>query len=95
MERLALEAAPTVPAVQDTVGWIYFKKGSVEEAYPLLTRAASALGDNPTVRYRYAKVLERRGEKALAVAEFEAALALSSNFSGADEAAARLAALRE
>ena len=45
--RLALEAAPSVPAIQDTVGWIYFKKGSVEEAYPLLTRAASAAQRQP------------------------------------------------
>jgi tetratricopeptide (TPR) repeat protein len=93
--RLALAAAPSVPAVQDTVGWIYFKKGSVEEAYPLLSAAAGGLGDNATVRYHHAMVLARRGEKASATAELEAALSLSKNFPGANEAAATLALLRE
>ena len=93
--RLALEAAPSVPAIQDTVGWIYFKKGSVEEAYPLLTRAASELSDNPMVRYHHGMVLAQRGDKALAVAELEAALSLSKNFPGAEEAATMLASMRE
>lgn len=93
--RLALGAAPRSPAVQDTVGWIYFKRGSLEEAYPLLTAAAGGLGDNPTVRYHHAMVLAKRGEKVSAAAELEAALALSKNFPGAEEAAATLAQLRE
>jgi tetratricopeptide (TPR) repeat protein len=93
--RLALAAAPRVPAVQDTVGWIYFKKGSVEEAYPLLSAAAGGLGDNPTVRYHHAMALARRGERASATAELEAALSLSKNFPGASEATATLALLRE
>lgn len=93
--RLALAAAPSVPAIQDTVGWIYFKKGSMEEAYPLLTAAASGLGDNPTVRYHHAMVLAKRGEKASAAAELEAALSLSKNFPDAKEAATILAQLRE
>jgi len=93
--RLALEAAPSVPAIQDTVGWIYFKKGSMEEAYLLLTAAASGLGDNPTVRYHHAMVLAKRGETGLAAAELEAALSLSKNFPDAKEAATALAQLRE
>jgi tetratricopeptide (TPR) repeat protein len=93
--RLALAAAPNSPSVQDTVGWIYFKKGSLEEAYPLLTAAAGGLGDNPAVRYHHAMALAQRGERASAVAELEAALSLSKTFSGAKEAATMLAQLRE
>ena len=93
--RLALAAAPGSPAVQDTVGWIYFKRGSLEEAYPLLTAAAGGLGENPTVRYHHAMALAMRGEKASAAAELEAALALSKNFPDAEEAATMLAQLRE
>ena len=83
-----------MPAIQDTVGWIYFKKGSMEEAYPLLTAAASGLGDNPTVRYHHAMVLAKRGETGLAAAELEAALSFE-NFPDAKEAATALAQLRE
>ena len=93
--RLAITAAPNSPAIQDTVGWIYFKMGSLDEAYPLLTAAAGGLGDNPTVRYHYAMALARRGEKLSAATELEAALSLSKNFPGAKEAATTLAQLRE
>lgn len=93
--RLAITAAPNSPAVQDTVGWIYFKKGFLDEAYPLLTAAAGGLGDNPTVRYHHAMVLARRGDKASAATELEAALSLSNTFPGAKEAATTLAQLRE
>jgi Flp pilus assembly protein TadD len=93
--RLALASAPNSPAVQDTVGWIYFRKGSMEEAYPLLSAAAGGLGDNPTVRYHHAMILARRGETASAAAELEAAFSLSKDFPGAKEAAATLALLRE
>jgi hypothetical protein len=47
------------------------------------------------VLYPHATVLARRGEKASATAELEAALSLSKNFPGANEAAATLALLRE
>ncbi len=67
----------------------------MEEAYPLLSAAAGGLGDNPTVRYHHAMALARRGERASATAELEAALSLSKNFPGASEAAATLALLRE
>lgn len=93
--KVALDAAPTVPAIQDTVGWIYFKKGALEEAYPLLTRAASELSDNPMVRFHHAMVLAKRGDKTLAMAELESALSLSRTFPGAEEAATTLASMRE
>ena len=93
--RLALAAAPTSPAVQDTLGWIYFKRGAMEEAYPLLSAAAGGLGDNATVRYHHAMVLARRGERASATAELETALSLSKNFPGSKEAAATLDLLRD
>ena len=82
-------------AVLDTVGWIYFKLGNVDEAYPLLAAAAGGLADDPTVRYHYAKVLAGRGEKTLAAAELQAALSLSRVFPDAGDAAVTLAALRE
>jgi tetratricopeptide (TPR) repeat protein len=93
--KLALEAAPASPFVQDTVGWIYFKKGSLDEANRLLSSAASQLTDNPLVRYHHAMMLAQRGERALAESELEAALALSKTFPGAAEAAMTLASLRE
>jgi Tfp pilus assembly protein PilF len=93
--KLALEAAPSSPFVQDTVGWIYFKKGSLEEAHRLLGSAANQLTDDPLVRYHYAMTLAQRGEKERAKLELEAALAISKTFPGAQEAATTLASLRK
>lgn len=93
--RLALAAAPGSPAVQDTLGWIYFRKGLIEEAYPLLSSAVGRLSDDPTVRYHHAMVLARKGEKARAAAELEAAFSLSKTFPGSKEAAAALVLLHE
>jgi tetratricopeptide (TPR) repeat protein len=93
--KLALETAPSSPFVQDTVGWIYFKKGSLEEAHRLLGSAANQLTDDPLVRYHYAMTLAQRGEKERAKLELEAALAISKTFPGAQEAATTLASLRK
>ena len=34
--QIAREAVPEDPNVGDTLGWVYYKKGLVETAYPLL-----------------------------------------------------------
>ena len=50
------------PAVQDTLGWVYFKNGDIENALPLIKGAAKALA-NPSIQFHLAVVLEKTGEK--------------------------------
>lgn len=48
--RRALEGAPTNPAIAHTYGWILLENGKVEQALPLLEKAALALPDNAEVQ---------------------------------------------
>ena len=54
-----------IPAVQDTYGWILFRRGEVEEAITYLEPAAAALTADPVVQYHLGKAYlsaERRQE---------------------------------
>ena len=91
--QTAREGAPEDPNVGDTLGWIYYKKGLFDSAYPLISEAAQKLEKNPAVRYHYGMVLLQKGKKKEAVSELKAALALSVDFPGAEEAKKTLASL--
>ncbi|MGB3096114.1 MAG: tetratricopeptide repeat protein, partial [Candidatus Deferrimicrobiaceae bacterium] len=92
--QIAREGAPEDPNVGDTLGWIYYKKGLFDSAYPLISEAAQQLEKNPAVRYHHGMVLEKKGKKKEAAVELTAALALSGNFPGAEEAKETLTTLR-
>ena len=84
--QVAREAAPEDPNVADTLGWIYYKKGLFDTAYPLISDASKKLERNPVVRYHHGMVLEKKGKKKEAAAELKTALSLSKDFPGAVEA---------
>jgi len=84
--QIAREAAPEDPSVGDTLGWIYYKKGLIDTAYPLLADAAGKLKNNPSIRYHHGMVLAKKGKNREAAAELKAALALDPKFPGAEEA---------
>ena len=88
----ALNSAPSNPAIKDTVGWIYYKQGRFDKAYPFLAEASAALPQHPVVRYHYAVALARIGKQEEALSELKAALSLPGPFPDADRAARMLAA---
>ena len=92
--QVAREAAPEDPNVGDTLGWIYFKKGLFDTAYPLISDASKKLEKNAVVRYHHGMVLSKKGKTKEAAAELRAALALDANFQGAAEAKKELATLK-
>ena len=63
----AYRAAPRVPAIKDTYGWILLGAGKTEQALGLLRDAAAALPDSAEVQYHYAVALARSGEGAVAL----------------------------
>lgn len=63
----AYNAAPKVPAVQDTFGWALFKAGQQDRALGLLQEAAKGLPDNAEVQYHLAAALAKAGKKSEAV----------------------------
>ena len=85
---------PKDPAVVDTLGWVLFKQGKLEEALPLLQFAAVGAPNNPAHRYHYGTALLKEGQTAAGLKELEAALKISKDFDGADKARALLGGKR-
>jgi tetratricopeptide (TPR) repeat protein len=92
--QIAREAAPEEPSVGDTLGWIYYKKGLIDAAYPLVADAAGKMKNSASVRYHHGMVLAKKGRNKEAVAELEAALSLDPKFPGADEAKKTMVGLK-
>ena len=89
----AMQVAPRSPIVADTLGWILYRKGDVDRAQKFLEQAAAGLPQDPSVRYHMAHLYAKRGKRAEARRELEAALR-NPNFSEAGEAKQLLDALR-
>ncbi len=92
--QIAREAAPEDPSVGDTLGWVYYKKGLVDTAFPLISEAAAKLKNNAAIRYHHGMVLAKKGKNREAAAELKAALSLDPKFQGADEARKTLGSLK-
>ena len=84
--QIAREAAPEDPNMGDTLGWVYYKKGLIENAYPLIADAAGKSKNNASIRYHHGMVLSKKGRRKEAAAELKAALSLDPKFPGADDA---------
>ncbi len=88
----AYDRAPLNPGIQDTLGWIYYKKNRFEDAHRLLAEASASLPQHPTVRYHHAMLLSKIGKQEAALAELKTALSLPGGFPEADRAARMVAA---
>lgn len=93
--QIAREVLPDDPRVADTLGWIYFRKGLPDSAYPLIAESSAKLGKDASVRYHHGMVLAKKGKNREAAAELSAALALGGEFRWADEAKRTLTSLKQ
>lgn len=71
--RRALELEPDSPAIQDSMGWVYFRLGQPERALPYLEQALKG-ENNPEIAAHLGEVLLALGREEEAVAVFRAAL---------------------
>lgn len=55
--KVAMEIDSSVPALLDTIGWIYYKEDKPEEAIPNLRRAFKAMPTNATIGYHLGAAL--------------------------------------
>ncbi|HEY6644764.1 XrtA/PEP-CTERM system TPR-repeat protein PrsT [Povalibacter sp.] len=90
--KRAHEAAPDVPAVADTYGWILVQAGKADQALAMLKSAADA-GDDPSIDYHYAVALIRSGSQSEGRQRLNDLLNRSSNFAEASDARKILQAL--
>jgi tetratricopeptide (TPR) repeat protein len=88
--REALQQEPDNGAYLDTLGWVLFKGGKVDEALALLTKAAAKLAD-PVVYDHLGDVYRQRGDVEEAARWWERALKLDA---GATEVREKLKTVR-
>lgn len=93
LARRAREKVGDYPAVMDTLGWVYYKKGLYDNAIVEFDSCIEKEPDNPMFHYHLGLTLHKNGKSDAAKASLEKALDLSKDFEGADEAIKILSAL--
>jgi Flp pilus assembly protein TadD len=90
---MALQLAQTAKAqlpnrheVDDTLGWIYYKKGLSSLAIESLNNSTTRQPDNPSYNYHLALAHHQNGDKEQARKLLEKALKSNANFEGAADA---------
>ncbi|WP_299774361.1 tetratricopeptide repeat protein [uncultured Tateyamaria sp.] len=68
-----------VPAMQDTYGWVAFRRGNLEESLPYLELAASALPSDPIVQFHLGQVYGALDRRADAIAQYQQMLELADD----------------
>ena len=86
LAQTAKAGLPTAHEVDDTLGWIYYRKGMGGLAVAALGRAVAAQPDNPVYLYHLGAAHALNKQKANARQALEKALKLQQNFPGADDA---------
>ena len=84
---------PESADVNDTIGWIYYKKNMAPQAIAALKESVDRSPRNPLFHYHLGLAYVQRGDRARARASFEEALRLGSSFPGADDARRQLGTL--
>jgi Tfp pilus assembly protein PilF len=94
LAQTAREELPGRAEVNDTLGWIYLKKGLVDLALAPLERSVEEQPSNAVYRYHLAVAYLDTGQRAKARQTFEEALRLQADFAGADQARKLLASVK-
>jgi tetratricopeptide (TPR) repeat protein len=90
MATKATQLVKDNPALQDTLGWILFKRGETLAAAEVLEASAAKLPDNPDVQFHYGMAAFSLSRPEVAREAFERALKTGKDFAGKAEAQARL-----
>jgi len=70
----AMQKAPGHPAISDTLGWIYLKKGMNDSAMQTFNNLVRLQPQNPEFRYHLAMALLEKGDKQQAKIQLQNAL---------------------
>ena len=94
LAQSATRRLPDNPAIQDTLGWIYYKKGLATLAVPLLQKSVELDPQNPILHFHLGLAYLKAGDSPKARVALQRALALAPDFAGAAEAKQVLASLK-
>ena len=92
LAKRAKEAA-NEPHINDTLGWILFKRGDYSNALPLLQESAGKLPDSPEIQFHVGMAHYMMGEEGPARIALQKAADAVKDFPEKDEARRRLAML--
>ena len=84
--QIAKEQMPKNPAIMDTLGWIYYLKGSYLSAISEFQDSIALDPENPVIRYHLGMALYKNKQFKQAKETLEKALSISGSFRGAEEA---------
>jgi tetratricopeptide (TPR) repeat protein len=84
--QVAKEKMPKSAAVMDTLGWLYYLKGSYLNAVAELQESVALEPDNPVITYHLGMAYFKNAQMNEAKASLEKALKIHEKFKGADEA---------
>lgn len=75
------------PFLLDTLGWVYFRQGNLQQAQTIMDRVMKASDKlPPQVHYHYGSLLAKLGKTEEAKSELQKALVEGAVYSGSDEA---------
>jgi tetratricopeptide (TPR) repeat protein len=99
MAQTAGKGLPNSPAIADTLGWIYYRKGVYPMAVSYLKNALDLeqkynAPDNPDVHYHLGWAYEKTQQPALARQQFEQVLKINPNYPATEEIKNELAHLK-
>ena len=94
MAQAATRRLPNNPAIQDTLGWIYYKKGLAALAIAPFQKSIELDPKNPIFHFHLGLAHLKNGDSPKARIALRDALALAPDFAGAAEAKQVLASLK-
>jgi tetratricopeptide (TPR) repeat protein len=91
LAQRAARSRPEEGVVQDTLGWVYYRRGDTRRALEYLRIAQGKLPENPEVNYHLGMALARDGKREEAKRHLQKSVASQGEFPGKEEAAKTLA----
>jgi lipopolysaccharide biosynthesis regulator YciM len=85
---------PDSPSVFDTLGWVNYRKGDMQQAVEWLRKAQDRSAGNPVINYHLGMAYSRLGNPGKAKQFLQTALVSKVAFPGRDEAEKTMAAIR-
>lgn len=97
LARSAVKNSPDAsrPAANDTLGWVFYKRGKYAEALTFIERAAQELSNVPEIQYHLGMARIKMGLLKEATQALELAVAGDGEYKGKEIAAKELEALRD
>jgi tetratricopeptide (TPR) repeat protein len=91
--QTAMQQLPDEPNVNDTLGWVYYRKNMASTAVPYLAAGAKTAPQDPSHHFHLGMAYVQTGEWDKARASLKRALTMKPDFDGAVEAKKALATI--